>query len=465
MVKYSGNIHVIHKAGKVLVSPWQVIENGCIYVEKDIIIDVCSSSSDSVSEIFTDSESNFSVKNTPVKIIDHGPGILMPALVNAHTHFELSAMKGKIPFDRGFNGWVRELLEQREACGIDILRQEARKAIEAALASGTSFFGEVSTLGITEDIFADSDIRGVWFQECLGTQVPFNASRLHSYRNSSQQNNSHQLLSPASPEILSSSISMVDHASEPLSNSFSMAGHAPHTTSPEILRRLKAQTKEAEIPFSIHVAESCDETEFITTTNTSAPAAGMHDIDENCRQGNWAQFLRERGINFSSWPVPSRSSVQYLYDMGILDPLTLAVHLLDVDIEDIEIIAKTGAKPVLCPRSNYNLHKRLPNIPLFLKYGLKPALGTDSLASTDTLNMFDEMAFVAAHFPQINPCDILAMATVNGADALGYGKIVGTLEKGKQADFLYIPLIKSGSYIEDLIMGIISVGITNDLNN
>ncbi|MBF0469326.1 MAG: amidohydrolase family protein, partial [Desulfamplus sp.] len=487
----SGNAHVIHKAGKVLVSPWQIIENGCIHVENDIIVDVWSEKSGNAQDAFAAFNSNcgVDVSSCVVEVIDHGPGILMPALVNAHTHFELSAMKGRISFDRGFNGWVRELLKQRDACGIDMLRQEAGKSILTAVASGTSLFGEISTLGITEDIFADSDIRGVWFQECLGTEEPFNISRLlsrrsHSNRSHSDRSHSHQHLFFDPPETLSSSVSMADHASTHLLSSVSIAGHAPHTTSPELLKMLKQHTKAANLPFSIHVAESCDETEFITTTNTSIRASVPYEnrppaefvfhpvksrseisrneirfcskSSKNYGQGQWAQFLRQRGIDFSSWPVPSRSSVQYLYDMGILDPLTLAVHLLDVDIEDIEIIAKTGAKPVFCPRSNFNLHKKLPDIPLFLQCGLKPALGSDSLASTETLNMFDEMAFVAEHFPQINPCDILAMATVNGADALGHGKTAGTLEKGKRADFLYIPLITSGCDINSIIMDIIA---------
>ena len=138
----------------------------------------------------------------------------------------------------------------------------------------------------------------------------------------------------------------------------------------------------------------------------------------------------------------------------MLDSLTLPVHLINVDDKDIEIIAKTKAKPIFCPRSNFNLHKKLPDIPRFLKHGIKPALGTDSLASTDSINMFDEMLYLANQFPQIAPSDILAMATINGADALGFGEMVGTLEKGKKADFIYIPEV-SGNNISDKIMRII----------
>lgn len=404
----------IHRAGHILVTPWHMVENGYISVENNTIADISSGKSGAIA-------------SAGHNIIDHGPGILMPALVNAHVHFELSALKGRVPFDRGFSGWVRELLIKRGEFSTDLLRQEARKAIKSAVSGGTRFFGEISTLGITEDMFTDSDIGGVWFQEYLGAEEPL----------------SRTILTPPTISRADSRFS-----SDGVCKERSMAGHAPHTTSPELLMRLKEQSRSAALPFSIHVAESSDETEFITT-----------------RYGRWAHFLKERGIDFSAWPLPSRSPVHYLNDMGLLDPLTLVVHLLNVDSDDIEIIAKTGAKPVFCPRSNFNLHRTLPDIPLFLRSGLKPALGSDSLASTESLSMFDEMAFVAANFPDISPCDILAMATVNGATALGFEKRAGALERGKQAAFIYVPVERPGYDIEDMIMDIIMTNTTPDLNN
>ncbi|MBF0302658.1 MAG: amidohydrolase family protein [Desulfamplus sp.] len=427
----------IHRAGHLLINPWQIIENGFISVENGIIVDISAGNScNRLRSNISLNNSNHNIasyssaaSDTRTEVIDYGPGILMPALANAHTHFELSALKGKIPFNMGFNGWVRELIKQREECSVDTLRLEAEKAIKTAVATGTSLVGEISTLGITQDIFADSDIGGVWFQEYLG-------SFGENFKN-----------------ISGKDISSIQRKKR------SIAGHAPHTTSPELLRLLKQQTKRANLPFSIHVAESNDETEFITTG-----------------QGRWADFLKERGIDFSLWKSSSnnlnqlnknfyskfalsRSPVQYLQDMGLLDNSTLAVHLLNVDSQDIEIIAKTQAKPVLCPKSNFNLHQKLPDIPLFLKYGLKPALGTDSLASTESINMFDEMLYVAEKFPNINPSEILAMATVNSAEALSFGKIAGTIEKGKRADFIYIPLNfslnTSENNISEIIMRIV----------
>ncbi|MBF0379105.1 MAG: amidohydrolase family protein [Desulfamplus sp.] len=407
----------IHRAGHVMISPCQIIDNGFISVVNNTIVDVGAVTETSIIKFSATSGyhsdiSNFDKYSEDSRIIDHGSGIIMPSLVNAHTHFELSALKGKIPFDKGFNQWVRELINKREQCGAELLKLEAKKAIESAILTGTSIVGEISTIGITEDIFANSDIAGVWFKEYLGSDLG----------------------------ILSDSLlptTLLDSKDRDIVTKNSFAGHAPHTTSPALLKLLKEQTNKLKIPFSIHVAESDDETEFITTG-----------------QGNWANFLREREIDYSKWNIPSKSPVQYLNDIGLLDSLTLDVHLINVDDKDIEIIAKTKARPIFCPRSNFNLHKKLPDIPHFFKYDLKPALGTDSLASTDSINMFDEMLYVAKLFPELNPSEIIAMATINGADALGFGKIAGTLEKGKRADFIYIPDI-SGKNNSDKIMSII----------
>jgi cytosine/adenosine deaminase-related metal-dependent hydrolase len=153
----------------------------------------------------------------------------------------------------------------------------------------------------------------------------------------------------------------------------------------------------------------------------------------------WADFLTERGIDFSTWPLPATSSVAYLDRLDLLDSRTLAVHLLDVDNNDLDILVERGVKTVVCPRSNQNLHHRLPCIRRLIDHGLSPALGTDSLASCDSLSMADEMAFVAQHYPDLSAREILAMATCYGARALGLDRQMGTLEPGRWAQFLFVP--------------------------
>ena len=318
-------------------------------------------------------------------VTDCGPGILMPALVNAHLHLELSALKGRLPLGKGFAPWVAALLRERDLLGTPALTAAARGAAASLPDLGTGVVGEVSTLGITRDLLSSAGTAGVWFQEFLGAGDP----------------------------------SPVLEKGFPLS--FSAAGHAPHTTAPDLLVSLKHRTRAAGLPFSIHAAESDVETAFIAGT-----------------AGKWHDFLAARGIDARAWPVGGKTPVAYLDDLGVLGPDTLGVHLLQVTDRDLAILAETRTRICLCPRSNLHLHGRLPDICAMFEKNLAPALGTDSLASCDSLSLFDEMAFVRHHCPGLCPADILAMATKNGADALGVSQHFGTLDPGRQAALIYL---------------------------
>jgi aminodeoxyfutalosine deaminase len=359
------NKRELHRAGWIMADAFTLIENGYLESENGIICGVYQG-------------------RPKEKCVDHGPGVLMPPLVNAHLHLELSALKNTLPFDRGFKVWVKTLLEQRAALGQDKLIKAARISIQDLIQSGTLYVGDISTLGITGSLIKDSALQGICFHEFLGSDIP---------------------------EVVTKKNESV---------SFSVAGHAPHTSSPQLLLALKKQATSQGLPFSIHLAESDDESEFILT-----------------KKGGWADFLTLRGIDFSSWDLGSKTPVSYIHDMGLLDSSTLAVHLLNVNNKDMDILARSKTRVCVCPRSNWNLHEKLPDIESMIQKGIKPALGTDSLASCDSLNIFDEMAFVQNRYPGLDPETILAMGTINGARALGFEHKTGTLFKGKQAQFLY----------------------------
>ena len=356
----------VHRARWVMVTPDTILEDACIETAQGRIQRV------------------FPRGASPVPgMVDHGDGLLMPPLVNAHTHLELSALKGAVPFESGFQAWVGALLAKREALGEDGLIPAAEAAAREMAAQGP--VGEISTLGITRDIMARRGVAGVYFREFLGS-------------------------SPFPCQLEKGDFFWA-----------SLAGHAPHTTQPEGLQQLKSATAKKGLPFSIHVAESRVETEFI---------AG--------KKNQWYDFLVSRGIDPGDWPLGNKTPTAYLNDLGILGPSTLAVHLLELFAGDLELLARTGTRICLCPRSNMNLHGRLPDIPAMVEKGLAPALGTDSLASCDSLNMMDEMAFIRRHFPNLDPRVLLEMVGRNGAAALGMGSEFGALVPGMRSEFLYV---------------------------
>ncbi len=367
------------RAGWVIKDPWTIVENGFVAVAGGQIRKIMTSAPKGEA------------------IVDCGPGILMAPLVNTHLHLELSALQGRLPFDKGFSSWVAALLAQREAAGTRTLAAAAYKAAGSLKDLGVGLVGEVSTLGITQAALSDLSVAGVWFREYLGDE----SQNIHPGDESL-----HIRLQQGFPLSLSA------------------AGHGPHTTSPHLLTAVKHRTRAAGLVFSIHVAESDVEMDFIAGT----------------RGSGWRAFLSSRGIDTRTWPVGNKTPVAYLNHLGLLDDHTLGVHLLHVTDRDLDILAETGCKICLCPRSNQNLHAGLPDIASLLARNLAPALGTDSLASCGSLGIFDEMAFVRQHYRAISLPDILAMATVNGAAALGLGRYWGTLDKGKQAQFLYLEI-------------------------
>ncbi|MEE4364806.1 MAG: amidohydrolase family protein [Desulfotignum sp.] len=364
------------RAGWVIKDPWTILENAGVVV-----------AGGQIKKIVAPAPKDASVK-------DLGPGVLMAPLVNAHLHLELSALKNRLPLGKGFAPWVAALLRERDAAGTPTLTAAAQKAAASLQDMGVGLVGEISTLGITRKMLHTSGLTGVWFKEFLGDEQAYPG---------------HEEQDP--------------YLKKQFPLSFSAAGHAPHTTAPQLLTALKKRTRAAGLVFSLHAAESEVEMDFI---------AG--------KRGGWTDFLASRGIDAAAWPVGNKTPVAYLHDLGVLDNATLGVHLLHVTDNDLDILAKTGCSICLCPRSNQNLHGRLPDIASLLARNLSPALGTDSLASCDSLGIFDEMAFVRQQFPQIPLPDLLAMATINGARALGLGQHGGTLDTGRSAQLLYLDI-------------------------
>lgn len=365
----------VHRAGWVMAAPDALLENGWVLAADGVIREV-----------------GRGMRPPEGHPIDHGPGLLMPALVNAHTHLELTALADKVPADGGFEAWVPRLLAAREAAGNEKLMAGVADGIAQLIAGGCGLAGDIATLDLSWSSLVDSKLDGILFREALGNDPPV-----------------HPDFADAHGGRLARSV----------------AGHGPHTTAPAVLTGLKRAARRARRPFSIHLDESDAERAFITTAT-----------------GGWADFLTHRGVEFADWGLPAKSPAAHADRLDILDGGTIAVHLLGADRADFDLLKQRGVHVCVCPRSNRALHRRLPDLEGMLAAGLSPCLGTDSLASAPSLNPFDEMAFIRGRFPAIPPVTIFAMATINGADALGMAAHYGSLAPGKRARFLYVDLLE-----------------------
>jgi cytosine/adenosine deaminase-related metal-dependent hydrolase len=330
------------------------------------------------------------------EVIDHSGCALTPALVNAHIHLELSHL-GELslsPQPASFTGWISRLLELRDRLGATgaQVRLAAEQTAEQQHRSGVAALADIGNTSLGRDLtnaFAGALLP---FKEYLGLAEWTLEKNLHR-------------LSQEPEEMLCS-------------------GHAPYSTHPRLLQALKKRATSHGQVFPLHTAE---------------PAAEGQMIREG--RGEMVDFVRARGFWDNSFVPRGRGgSIHYLHELGLLDERTLCIHCVHVSDEETRMLAGEGAKICLCPGSNRFLGVGRAPLRQYLDQGLLPALGTDSLASNPELSLWREMALLAEDFTDIDPATLFAMATRGGAEALGVDYRLGTLEPGKDADLLVVPL-------------------------
>jgi 5-methylthioadenosine/S-adenosylhomocysteine deaminase len=203
--------------------------------------------------------------------------------------------------------------------------------------------------------------------------------------------------------------------------------HAPYTVTRRLFESVRDYAAVEGLPLTIHIAESLAESQFIYYG-----------------EGPFADSHRERGFTVEALGI---SPIEHLYRMGLLKPRTLLIHAIQLDDRDIEILRHTRPAVVHCPKSNAKLAHGTARVEDMLRAGLSVGLGTDSVASNNTIDMFEEMR--SAIFQQrtrtgridaLDAAAALRMATLGGAECLGLSAEIGSLEAGKRADFVVVDL-------------------------
>ncbi len=178
-------------------------------------------------------------------------------------------------------------------------------------------------------------------------------------------------------------------------------------------------------------------------------------------RGEIPEFLKRRGFwdgSFQPTGIDKSGGVQYLHQLGVLDDKTLCVHCIHVTAQEIALLADSCSKVCICPGSNRYLNVGKAPVQQYLEQGFLPALGTDSLASNPEISIWREMQLLAEDHPEVEYADILAMATAGGAAALGFADDIGTLEPGKQADFLAVELPEDVYSAADVYSWLVTTG-------
>ncbi|HEY6880910.1 MAG TPA: amidohydrolase family protein [Polyangiales bacterium] len=310
--------------------------------------------------------------------------ILMPGLVNAHVHLELSKLRGETRSGGGFGPWVSSMMARRDVLQPELDEEAIDAGISELLRAGTAAIGEVSNTLASVPLLASAPLIGRVFHEVFG----MSREAAEGMREAARAKRA----------------SIRDW---PRNLSYALAPHTVYSLHETVLRELSCGRT------SLHLSEHAAERAFLRDGG-----------------GPFAAFLDQRGVPHAHYQPPGKSPIDYALELGVLKPGVIAVHLCATTRDELARLKASGAPAVLCPRSNLFIELKLPPLFDILEVGLQPGLGTDSLASNTTLDVLAEAAALSDRFPQVDKGMLIAMATWHGAQALGLSHQVGALKEG-----------------------------------
>eukprot|EP01138_Halocafeteria_seosinensis_P002751 gb/GECG01002812.1/.p1 GENE.gb/GECG01002812.1/~~gb/GECG01002812.1/.p1 ORF type:complete len:782 (+),score=71.83 gb/GECG01002812.1/:1-2346(+) len=383
---------IVHAHYVVPVKPEnKALENHCVVVREGRIVDVLPSAD--VSERYQ--------AHRTVRLSHHA---LIPGLINAHTHLALNNMRG-LADDKPLMEWLT----------MDIWPAEARLLSPLYTSHGTRFAAaECIRSGVTtvNDMhFFGGTVAEELYEVGLRARV---GAVCIEFPTSDSQN---------AEECLDKAVELCSYwkKRDPTGRiQFSIAPHAPYTVSEKSFLRVKELAERFDVPIHLHLHETESETR---ESSEGIDGPSKHLSDNKCRP------------------------FENLDKLGLITSRMIAVHMTQLTEEEIARVAETGCNIVHCPSSNMKLASGFSPIWELEKAGVNVAIGTDSSASNNSLDMFGEMKLAAILAKGVSKdataapaFNVLKMATLNGAKALGLEKDTGSLEIGKFADMTAVRL-------------------------
>jgi cytosine/adenosine deaminase-related metal-dependent hydrolase len=322
--------------------------------------------------------------------VDLGDVAVLPGLVNAHTHLDLSGMRGLAPPGPDFTGWLRQVIAHRRGHSPEQVQADVRAGLEESLRFGTTLLGDISGDGGSWGVLAGAPVRAVVFRELLGLSV--------------------QRASRAWADLVAW---LASHPGTPTCR----PGASPHA------------------PYSLRAAE------FLAVSTLPVPAA-VHLAETAAEQdllghghGPFLDFLRQ----LNAWDPTAILADDADHVLRLLRGPSPALFVHGNYLPGNAAVPSNGTV-VYCPRTHAAFGHPPHPFRDFLAHGVRVALGTDSLASNPDLDLLAEARFVHARYPDVPGSVVLRLATLSGAEALGWQDETGSLEPGKSADLVAVPL-------------------------
>jgi cytosine/adenosine deaminase-related metal-dependent hydrolase len=356
--------------------------------------------------------SALSAQFTGATTLDLGESAIIPGLVNAHSHLELTAMRGFLEDEAAdFFAWLRKLTQARlDRMTADDLRVSASWGACEAVRAGVTCVADASDAALQSmNALSDVGLRGIVFQESFGPDPG---------------------LAQENIEKLTKKIASLRERETSLVN-VGVSPHAPYTVCARQLQMISRFALDEKLPVMMHAAETEMEVSFLREG-----------------RGPFAEGLRSRGIE---WHAPGVSTIQYLHDVGVLETRPLLAHCIHVDESDLETIKQTETRVAHCPKSNAKLGHGIAPFGKMIEKRIDVGLGSDSVASNNTCDLLEEARFALLLARSnsvigndgncgLNCGDILQAATLGGAYSLGLAGKIGELKAGLQADFAVVSL-------------------------
>ena len=340
--------------------------------------------------------------------IQYSKGVLMPGMVNAHCHLELSHMKGLCATGTKLIPFIKSVVQLREV-DEEVILAHIKQEDENMWQAGIQAVGDISNKLDTAKQKASSPIRYYTFVEMFDMMQPsMTASTVDNYRA--------VFAGQASGE----------------GNKKSFVPHAPYSVTPELFDFInKANPQQRTI--SIHNTETMDENRMF--------------LDGS---GGFAEFFKGFGMSLDHFSPTGQGSIHYTLQNMEPKARNLFVHNTLTTAEDIAAAHAWSDKTywATCPNANLYIENRLPDYKVFLDIGAKMCIGTDSIMSNWQLSIWEEMKTIKKMQSYVPLSDLLTWATINGAEALGYQKSLGSLEVGKAPGLVHVDVEWRGEETE-----------------
>jgi aminodeoxyfutalosine deaminase len=330
-----------------------------------------------------------------VRTPDHDLGnvALLPGLVNAHTHLDLTGLRGKCPPTPDFVDWLRAVVRHRRAMTPEQIQADVRTGLAEAVRFGTTLLGDIAAGGASWDALAAAPLRAVVYYEILGLPEERFFTGLRT----------------AWDWLVAHSRSLTCRPG--------WSPHAPYSVSRAWLSAARTQSQSSNLPLAIHLAEAREERLLLDT-----------------HSGPFVPFLEELNV----W-APDQLATGW-EDVLRLSAGAGPLAYVHGNYLPADTPLPSGSSIVFCPRTHAAFgHPPHPFLD-FLQRGIRVALGTDSLASNPDLDVQAEARFAHERYPQVSGAALLRMATLSGAETLGWEQETGSITPGKSADMVVLPL-------------------------